>query len=103
MRDRDLYAFFSHVNKSYKTSLSGLSQSQTYFPVLKNVYDSHIVLDGPVIAHLLKPIGTDTFEDVINKSFLCYVASQRSSRIEVILWDISLPVLIFLLQRVSQN
>ena len=62
MRDRDLYAFFSHVNKSYKTSLSGLSQSQTYFPVLKNVYDSHIVLDGPVIAHLLKPIGTDTFE-----------------------------------------
>ena len=46
----------------------------------------NIVLDAPVIVHLLKPIGADTFEDEAK-----YVTSQRSSRIEVI-WAISLAV-----------
>ena len=58
---------------------SGQTQNPTYFPVLRNVHDFHkthnIVLDGPVIVHLLKPIGADTFEDN---------AQQTSSVIEVI-------------------
>ena len=47
-----------------------------------------IILDIPEIVHLLKPIGTDTFEDDAQQVFLQYVTSQRSSSIEVI-WDIS--------------
>ena len=41
----------------------------------------NIVLDGPAIVHLLKPIGADTFEDDAEQVFLRCVTSQRSSRI----------------------
>ena len=44
----------------------------------------NLVLDGPVIVHLLKPIGADTFEDGAQQVLLRYVTSQRTSRIEVI-------------------
>ena len=48
---------------------SGQTQNQTYFPVLRNVYDfqqtHNIVLDGPVIVHFLNLL----------------VAQQTSSRI----------------------
>ena len=34
------------------------------------------LLDGPVIVHALKPIGTDNFEDNVQQVFLPYVTSQ---------------------------
>ena len=92
------------IRQSYKTSLSKLgeirSDNQTYFLVLINVYmtskSSHTprvhnivgLLDGPVIVHVLKPIGTDNFEDNVQQVFLPYVTSQLhvTSKIEVI-WD----------------
>ena len=51
----------------------------SYTPKVHN-----IVLDVPVIAHNLKTIVADTFEDDAQQVFLRYVISQRSSRIEVI-------------------
>ena len=51
-------------------------------PHTPKVYN--MVLDGPVIVHIIKPIDADTFEDDALSS-ICYI----SSRIEVI-WDISL-------------
>ena len=41
-----------------------------------------IVLNAPVIVHLLKSIGADTFEDDAQQVFHQYVTSQWSSRIE---------------------
>ena len=45
---------------------TGHTQNQTYFPVLRNVYDDQkyttLYLVG-VIVHLLKLIGADTFKD----------------------------------------
>ena len=43
----------------------------------------NIVLQGPVIVHILKPIDADTFEGDAQQVFLRYVTSQKSSRIEV--------------------
>ena len=44
-----------------------------------------IELNGPVIVHLLKPIGADNFEDDAQQVFLQYPTSKRSSRIEIII------------------
>ena len=55
----------------------------------------NIVLGGPVIAHFLKPIGADAFEDNAQQVFLQYVTSHKTYRIE----EIRLTFLICLLQR----
>ena len=44
-----------------------------------------IVLNGPVIVHLLKPISADNFEDDAQQVFLQYPTSKSSSRIEIII------------------
>ena len=58
----------------------------------------NIVLGGPAIVHLLKPIGADTFEDDAQQVF---DMSHHKGLLELKskLWDISPTVLILLLQR----
>ena len=97
VRDQDLDEFFRHENEAYPPSLSKIGELRSgtksdILPCLEKCLLQHskvdtpdvdnIVIDGPAIVHILKPIGAEYAEKV----FIPYVTSQKSSRIEVI-WD----------------
>jgi len=94
-RPNDLGEFFSHENQEYPPSISVMGQLRSgdsksdltkYLSNLSAECTADIVpnvqaklLDGAVIAHMLKPGTSVTFGDYINNVFLNYIRKESAS------------------------
>ena len=99
-RDDDLDNFFSHENQSYPPSLSHhgnlrFGSKSDLMDCLERCISTPeepksadvLILDGPAIVNMLKPIGCRTMQDYADNIYLRYLSSQLKtvSRLDIVL------------------
>ena len=102
VREGDLDDFFCHENHSFPPSISQhgnlrLGSKSDLLEVLENCRSyaeepknmQVVILDGPAIVNMLKPVACQAFAEYAEKVFLKYLAKQLEAvdRLDIV-WDI---------------